>query len=175
MKIKRLIVAVLIVVLAMSFAGCSSPLYKKMRADLVNNGEYSEKYDQYEIQLSGGVDYYCYGDSDKIWLSYYNYSGTNYRFYLVFDSGLDGEYTWYFYYDEYELRGELVASECNENTEKLSYDKSYGTDSSSPSINLALEKFAATLCKLCLTSLATYWIESDFDAKISDLGFDVDY
>ncbi len=171
MKLKKLIVAVLVVVLAMSFVGCNSTIYKEMRADLTKKGYYSAAYDQYKIELEGDVDYYCYGDSDNIWLSYHKYGSTNYSFYIVFNKDLDGNYTWYFDYDEYEFRGDLDASRFTKNTKYLIRDSYYGTDSSSELLNLKLEELAATVCKLCLTSLSLYFTKSDFNAELSDLGF----
>jgi len=170
--LKVIVTAMLFVTVSLTAFGCSAGAYRKMRKDLETNGTYNATYDQYMISLSSKVDYYCYGDSDSIWLFYYDYDGgTSIRFFISFDKKLSGEYSWSMYYGDYTLRGDVESSEFDKNTKYLYYDSSQSKVSTSVSINSSLRELAATTCKYCLLDLELYFIDNNVDVSIQDLGF----
>ncbi|MBO7214494.1 MAG: hypothetical protein J6V66_03245, partial [Clostridia bacterium] len=81
---------------------------------------------------------------------------------------------WSMKYENYELEGIVDASEVDYYTDSLSYDISESTVSTSASVNSNLKKLAALACKQCLIALETYFIESDLDVSIKDIGFNYD-
>ena len=172
MKFKRFLLAILVIIFALSAVGCQSSAYSAMRNQIKSEGAYNSEYKKYNIKLSDKVDYYFFEDSDSIWLNYYDYSSKySTSFYISFNKDMDGEYYWSMRYDEYSLTGTLTASKFNKNTSSLYYSSS-SKDSVNETVNSTLRSLSATLCKICILDLALYWEKTDFNLRLSDLGFD---
>lgn len=172
MKVKRFLLAILVIVFTLSAVGCQSSVYSTMRNQIKNEGTYNSEYKQYSIKLSDKVDYYFYEDSNNIWLNYFDFSSKSpTSFYIAFNKDMDGEYSWTMRYGEYDLNGTLIASEFNKNTSSLYYSSS-SKDSVNETVNSSLRSLSATLCKICILDLELYWEKTDFNLSISDLGFD---
>ena len=174
MKHVKRILAVLLALCFVFAVGCAKGPIKTMRNYLKDNGVYDAEYGSYTIELTKNIDYYCYKDSDTVWLNYSDYSsGKRVSFYIHFDNeGLDElcyEYS-LDYGTSYTMYGHIYPELYSASTDSLSYDSSRG-ELGSAYENLLLSQLAASYAKIVLAAFKNHLSDAGYYVTYAELGF----